>query len=57
MEEKEDKATVDKIKVKEENLEVAGTKCWRGKWLSVLRFTGKIFKKLSNEGKICNYQS
>ena len=44
MEDNEDKAIVDKIKEKEENLEVVGPKCWRGKWLSVLKFTGEIFK-------------
>ena len=41
---KEGKATADKIKVKEESLEVAGAKCWRGKWMSVLCFIGEIFK-------------
>ena len=30
-------------KVKEENLEVAGGKCWRGFWLSALNITGEIF--------------
>ena len=29
--------------MKEEKLEVAGGKCWRGKWLSALCFTGEIF--------------
>ena len=40
---KEAIATVDVSKVKEENLEVAGGKCLRGKWLSVLNVTGEIF--------------
>ena len=42
-EHKEGIATVDASKVKEENLEVAGGKCLRGKWLSVLNVTGEIF--------------
>ena len=40
---KESTATVDGSKVKEEKLEVAGGKCWRGFWLSVLNVTGEIF--------------
>ena len=40
---KEKRATVDASKAKEENLEVAGGKCWRGFWLSALNVTGKIF--------------
>ena len=40
---KEGIATVDASKAKEENLEVAGGKCLRGKWLSVLNVTGEIF--------------
>ena len=28
--------------MKEEKLEVAGGKCWRGKWLSALCFTGEV---------------
>ena len=40
---KENRATVDASKAKEENLEVAGGKCLRGKWLSVLNVTGEIF--------------
>ena len=40
---KEGIATVDASKKKEENFEVAGGKCWRGKWLSVLNVTGGIF--------------
>ena len=63
-EDKEGKTTVHKMKAKEENLEVAGAKCWRGKWLSVLRFTGKIFKnfpnlqlsKLRNQLEMCHQQ-
>ena len=39
---KENRATVDASKVKEENLEVAGGKCWRGFWLSALNVTGEI---------------
>ena len=35
-------ATVEASKVKEEKLEVAGGKCWRGKWLSALCVTGGI---------------
>ena len=42
---KENTATVDGSKVKEEELEVAGGKCWRGKWQSVLKFTGEIFNR------------
>ena len=42
-EDKESTATVDGSKVKEEKLEVAGGKCWRGFWLSVLNVTGEIF--------------
>ena len=40
---KENRATVDTNKAKEENLEVAGGKCWRGFWLSALNVTGEIF--------------
>ena len=40
---RENRATVDASKVKEENLEVAGVKCWRGFWLSALNVTGEIF--------------
>ena len=36
-------ANVDGRKAKEENLEVAGGKCYRGKVLSVLNVTGEIF--------------
>ena len=46
-EDKEGKTTVHKIKVKEENLEVAGAKCLRGKWMRMLKFTGEIFKSFS----------
>ena len=38
-------ATVDASKAKEENLEVAGGKCWRGFWLSALNVTGEIFNQ------------
>ena len=40
---KEGIATVDASKVKEENLEVTGGKCLRGKWQSALNVTGEIF--------------
>ena len=43
VEDKQSKAS----KVKEEKLEVAGGKCWRGKWLSVLQVTGEL--KLGNQ--------
>ena len=42
---KENRATVDASKAKEENLEVAGGKCWRGFWLSALNATGEIFNQ------------
>ena len=42
---KESSATVDGSKVTEKNVEVAGEKCWRGKWQSVLTFTGEIFNR------------
>ena len=42
---KENRATVDASKAKEENLEVAGGKCWRGFWLSALNVIGEIFKQ------------
>ena len=42
---KEGIATVDASKVKEENLEVAGGKCLRGKWQSALNITGEIFNR------------
>ena len=38
-------ATVDASKAKEQNLEVAGGKCWRGFWLSALNVTGEIFNQ------------
>ena len=44
-EHKEGIATVDASKVKEENLEVAGGKCLRGKWLRALNVTGEIFNR------------
>ena len=40
---KENRATVDASKAKEENLEVARGKCWRGFWLSALNVIGEIF--------------
>ena len=40
---KENRATVDASKVKEENLEVTGERCLRGFWLSALNVTGEIF--------------
>ena len=42
---KESTASVDVSKVKDENFEVDGEKCWRGKWQSVLKFTGEIFNR------------
>ena len=42
---KENRATVDGSKAKEENLEVTGGKCWRGFWLGVLNVTGEIFNQ------------
>ena len=42
---KENSAAVDANKAKEENLEVAGGKCWRGFWLSALNVTGEIFNQ------------
>ena len=42
---KEKRATVDASKAKEENLEVAGGKCWRGFWLSALNAIGEIFNQ------------
>ena len=42
-EDKESTPSVEGSKVKEEKLEVAGGKCWRGKWQSGLKFTGEIF--------------
>ena len=44
-EDKESMASVDVSKVKDENFEVDGEKCWRGKWQRVLRFTGEIFNR------------
>ena len=41
-EDKEITAIIEANKVKEENLEVAGAKCWRGKRQSALIFTGEI---------------
>ena len=46
---KEKRATVDASKAKEENLEVAGGKCWRGFWLSALNVTGEIFNQFPME--------
>ena len=45
VEDQEITATVDGSNVKEEKLEVAGGKCWRGKWQSGLKFTGEIFNR------------
>ena len=42
---KENRATVDASKAKEENLEVVRGKCWRGFWLSALNVTGDIFNQ------------
>ena len=42
---KGNRATVDVSKAKEENLKVAGGKCWRAFWLSVLNATGEIFNQ------------
>ena len=44
-EDKESTPSVEGSKVKEEKLEVAGGKCWRGKWQSALKFTGEIFNR------------
>ena len=44
-ENKKSTATVDARKVKEENLEVAGRKCWKGFWLNVLCVTGEKFNE------------
>ena len=43
---KENTATVEGSKVKEEKLEVAGGKCWKGEWQSALCFTGETFNLL-----------
>ena len=42
---KENRATADASNAKEENLGVAGGKCWRGFWLSALNVTGEIFNQ------------
>ena len=42
---KESTETVEGSKVKEENLEVAGGKCWKSSWKSALCLTGQIFKR------------
>ena len=42
-EDEEITANIEANKVKKENLEVTGAKCWRGKWQSALEFTGEIF--------------
>ena len=44
---KESTATVEASKVKEEKLEVAGGRCWRGFWQSLLCITGEIFKSFA----------
>ena len=41
--------TFEGSKVKEEKLEVAGGKCWRGFWQSVLCVTGEIFNRFPME--------
>ena len=46
---KESTETVEGSKVKEEKLEVAGGKCWRGFWQSVLCVTGEIFNRFPME--------
>ena len=48
-EDKENRATVEGSKVKEGKLEVAGGKCWRGFWQSVLCVTGEIFNRFPME--------
>ena len=42
---KESTETVEGSKVKEEKLEVAGRRCWRGSWKSTLNVTGEIFNE------------
>ena len=41
----ENRVNVDASKAKEENLEVARGKCWRGFWLCALNITGEIFNQ------------
>ena len=48
-EDKENTVTFEGSKVKEEKLEVAGGKCWRGFWQSVLCVTGEIFNRFPME--------
>ena len=38
-----DKVVVDGSKVKEENLEVGGGKCWKNIWMVWLELTGELF--------------
>ena len=42
---KESTETVEGSKVKEEKLEVAGRRCWRGSWKNTLNVTGEIFNE------------
>ena len=42
---KESTETVEGSKVKEENLEVAGRRCWKSSWKSALCLTGEIFNQ------------
>ena len=51
-EDKESRASVDGSKVKEETLEDAGGKCWRGKWQNVLELTGEIFDRFPMKGTL-----
>ena len=44
-EDEEITANIEANKVKKENLEVTGAKCWRGKRQSALKFTGEIFNR------------
>ena len=39
---KEGRATVDANKVKEENLELGGGKCWKNIWMVWLEITGEL---------------
>ena len=54
-EDKESMASVDVSKVKDENFEVDGEKCWRGKWQRVLRFTGEIFNRFPMKGVLATF--
>ena len=48
-EDKEITAIIEASKVKEENLEVAGGRCWRGFWRKALNITGEIFNRFPME--------